>query len=248
MILFQILFSALVTFAAHAEFVVPALTGPVVDQASMLSPSTTERLTAFLQRLKQSGGAQIQVLTVENLGGLSVEEASIRVTDQWKLGSRKDDNGALLLLSRDDRKVRIEVGQGLEGQLPDAIASRIVRDVMLPRFRQGQVDRGVIDGVLAIVHYTNPDLLNGENQSEVAEQAYPRERIIELVLFVLVISFMILPVFFRTSRRRGMGRWLGGGGGFGSGGGWGGGFGGSGGGGWSGGGGGFSGGGASGSW
>jgi uncharacterized protein len=229
-------------------FSVPRLTGPVVDGAAMLSPSTRERLSSFLRRLHDEGGTQIQVLTVDNLGGLSIEEASIKVTDQWKLGTAKADNGILLMLSKQERRVRIEVGQGYEGDLPDVTASRIVREVILPQFKEGDFDRGVIDGVLAIVHYVNPQFLEGQNSVS------PGGTKVSGLGFWLIMGwllfFLVIPRIFGP-RRRWLGSWEDwggggwGGGGFGGGGGWGGG---SSGGGWSGGGGGFSGGGASGGW
>lgn len=214
----------------------------------MLSGGTSQKLTQLLQQLHQSGGAQIQVVTVPDLGGISVEEASIKITDQWKLGSAKADNGVLILLSKAERKVRIEVGQGLEGDLPDVIASRIIREVMIPRFQSGSIDRGVIEGVLAVIHYVSPQFLQNQ-QVPLSSGARPMVggKRLELILFVLFFLFILLPALVGRGRRRsglggallgyGLGRAMGGRGGFGGGGG-----------GWRGGGGGFSGGGASGSW
>lgn len=128
-----LLVAALSPLTAFAAFEPPALTGPVVDAGDMLSSSTEAKLDQFIRRLHESGGSQLQVVTVPDLGGISIEEASIQVTDKYKLGSAKGDNGVLLLISRDDRKVRIEVGQGLEGNLTDAYSSRIIRDVIVPR-------------------------------------------------------------------------------------------------------------------
>lgn len=261
--IFDFLFSSAATIAlfgavavaqprvTQPTFAVPALTGPVVDDARMLSQSTRERLSRFLRQLHDEGGTQIQILTVDNLGGLSIEEASIKVTDQWKLGTAKADNGILLMLSKQERRVRIEVGQGYEGDLPDVTASRIVREVIIPQFKEGDFDRGVTDGILAIVHYVNPQFLEGHN-------AAPRGTKISGLGFWLIVGwllvFLVLPRMLGFRGRSPRGGWRGGwddwggggwgGGGFG-GGGWGGG---SSGGGWSGGGGGFSGGGASGGW
>jgi uncharacterized protein len=91
------------------------------------------------------------VLTVASLEGESIEEYSIRVVDSWKLGQKGKDNGVLLLVARDDRKVRIEVGRGLEGDLPDITCGSIIRKQVLPRFKEGDYDAGVIDGVQAIL-------------------------------------------------------------------------------------------------
>lgn len=233
---------AFVSDFSHAEFRVPPLSGPVMDQAQMLSPSTRQRLSSFLNRLRSGGGAQIQVLTLPDLGGLSIEEASIRIVDQWKLGSAKQDDGILLLISKAERRVRIEVGQGLEGQLPDLIASRIIREVIIPRFKSGDVDRGVIDGVLSIVHYTNPDFLEGENTASPMKGKSKFSGNFDWIIFLLLLFFFIGPAFLGRRRSGLAGGLLGyglgrSGGGFGSSGSS-----------WSGGGGGFSGGGASGGW
>lgn len=246
--LLALLFSAAL---ARAEFQVPALTGPVVDEAGMLSASAKRGMEALLHRVKDAGGTQLQVLTVPDMGGLSIEEASIKVTDQWRLGSAKDDNGVLLMVALKERRVRIEVGQGREGVLPDAYASRIVRDVILPRFRQGDSSAAITAGVLAILHYTDPGVAEDGRQ----RGNYARHEATSLfdgvwLFFVLFFFVLIGAVFQGRHRRRGGGFWAPGGGRwdtFGGGGGFGGGFGG-GGGGWSGGGGGFSGGGASGGW
>lgn len=231
---------------AGADFQVPPLTGPVVDQAGMFSAATTESLSRFLRGLNEHGGAQIQVATVTDLGGLSIEEASIKITDQWKLGKKKEDRGLMLLFGLKEHKVRIEVGQGLEGDVPDVTANRIILEVIVPRLKEGSPDRAVIDGIMAIVHYTDPTLL--ENSSGLPARSHSTGREINWLRFLLnnfwilflggfVLLRAILPRRYFNSI--GGGGW--GGGGFG-GGGWGGG------GGWSGGGGGFSGGGSSGSW
>jgi uncharacterized protein len=240
---FSLCFLCLLAPPAWAEFQVPRLTGPVVDQAGMLSDSTRERLESFLRRLHESGGTQLQVLTVHDLGGLAIEQASIQVTDEWKLGGAKEDNGVLLMIAQQERKVRIEVGQGREGVLPDVVASRIIREVITPRFRQGALDNGVVEGVIAIVRKTDPDFLASAGEGRPAHDGEGKisGRTLELLIFVLFFTVVLLPPLF--GRRRG-GRGMFFPGGFGGGG-----FGGSsGGGGWSGGGGGFSGGGASGDW
>jgi uncharacterized protein len=239
---------ALLPISARAELRVPELTGPVVDQAGMLRSSTRDALENLLRQVRERGGSQIQVAILPDLGGLAIEDASIKITDAWKLGGAKEDNGVLLLIAAGEHKVRIEVGQGLEGVLPDAIASRIVRDVIVPYMRQGKPDQAVLQGVLAILHNTDPKLAGLSGQPQVAPRAPWNGDVVQLILILLFFGFFLLPLFFRGGR--GGGFWGGfGGGGWGSGGGFGGGgFGGGFGGGWSGGGGGFSGGGASGGW
>jgi uncharacterized protein len=130
---------------------VPRLMGRVNDYAQMLSPSTLRQLDAALRELERTESTQIVVLTVRSLEGDSLEEFSIRVAEQWKIGQKGFDNGAILIISKNDRKIRIEVGYGLEGKMTDLVAGRIIRDVIAPRFRSGQFDQGIIDGVQSMI-------------------------------------------------------------------------------------------------
>lgn len=228
----------------HAEFKVPYLTSPVVDQAHMLPSNQEARLGEVLRKLKQQGGSQIQVLTLKNLDGLTIEQASIKVVDEWKLGTKDKDNGVLLLIAQQERKIRIEVGQGLEGDLPDAIAKRIISEVMIPLFQAGQPESGILLGTMNIVEKTDPQFpfkSYFEGQSFQSQQRVSKEkslisRIFSILIFLaLLILFIKNPVLFLLLLQGG-GRGGYRGGGYGGGGGW------------SGGGGGFSGGGASGGW
>jgi uncharacterized protein len=206
-----------------------------------VSPRDQEYLDLLIRRIYESSKVQMQVLTVDSLNGEPIEPASIAVTDKWKLGKKGDDKGVLLMVAVADRKVRIEVGQGLEGDLPDILASRIIREVILPRFKQGDMSGGVVAGVQAVATQVAPDLGLHVRKKRPSGDAS--------VAVIYVIFILLAFVFSLFGRRRGF--WGGGGywgGGFGGGGFGGGGFSGGGGGGWSGGGGGFSGGGASGGW
>ena len=142
---------ALAVAAAHAARPVPALTGRVVDQARLLSPATAAKLERDLAALEASDSTQVAVLTVPSLDGDSLEEFSIKVVEAWKLGRDRKDNGALLLVAHKERKVRIEVGRGLEGKLTDLVSGRIIRGDIVPRFKQGDFDGGIAAGVGAIV-------------------------------------------------------------------------------------------------
>jgi len=130
---------------------VPYLTGRVLDNAEILKPATRERVSALAKAHEDRTTDQIAVLTIPTLGGESVEEFAVRVFEAWKLGQKGKDNGVLVVVAPKDRKMRIEVGYGLEGTLPDVAASRIIRNVMTPAFKDGDFDRGIEDGVAAIV-------------------------------------------------------------------------------------------------
>jgi uncharacterized protein len=219
-----------------------------MDQAGIISAPVEQSIDDRLRSLWQNGGSQIAVLTVRSLQGVTIEEASIKVVEQWKLGTAKADNGVLLLISVEDRSLRIEVGQGLEGSLTDAYARRIVDNVITPNFRDGRFEDGIIAGLNAIVQHTDPSryplITNVATTRPV--QVHDRQEIqigwfgrivfiilILLLLFTRVGRFILLSLLMSGGRGRGSSR-----------GGWGGGSGG----GFSGGGGGFSGGGASGKW
>jgi len=141
----------LATPQAAQDTAIPYLSGRVVDQAGILSTQARERLVAMLQAHERATGNQIVVLTVPTLGGESVEDYALRVFEEWKLGSRDKDNGVLIVVVPQDRRVRIEVGYGREGTLTDATASRIIRDLMTPRFREGNYDVGIEAGVTAAI-------------------------------------------------------------------------------------------------
>lgn len=140
---------------------VPPLKGRVNDMANLIQPSTRQQLDAALAQLEQTDSTQVVVLTIPSLEGDSLEDFSMRVVETWKIGQKDVDNGVLVLISKNDRKIRIEVGYGLEGKLTDLTAGRIIRNVMVPEFKMGRFDQGIINGVSAIVgvvrgEYTAP--------------------------------------------------------------------------------------------
>jgi uncharacterized protein len=234
--------------ASFAEFKVPPLAGPVMDLAGVLDPSDKRWLEESFTQLQSKGVAQLQILTVTSLDGASIEQAALQVAETWKLGSEKKDNGLLIFFSLGDRQVRIEVGQGLEGLVPDILAGRIVRNIMIPQFKNKNYSSGLVDGSSHLIDLVSgnirPDELAGENLPVAGRST---EKGNSLHIFIFIFLFLIIQVFSRIGPRRRRGFW-GSSSGWGSGGGFGGGGFGGGGGGWSGGGGGFSGGGSSGRW
>ena len=138
-------------FAAVSALGAVQLDGRVNDHAAILSAASVSQLETVLTELERSDSTQIAVLTVPSLGGQNLEEFSLQVAEQWKLGQQGTDNGALLLIAMEERKIRIEVGYGLEGTLTDMVSGRIIRNIITPQFRQGNFNKGVIDGVTAMV-------------------------------------------------------------------------------------------------
>ncbi|WP_076792848.1 YgcG family protein [Chlorobium sp. KB01] len=218
---------------------VPALSGRVNDYAAMISPSVKAELEAKLQQFEAAESTQIAILTVPSLEGEPIENFSIKVAEAWKIGHKGSDNGVLLIVSRDDHKVRIEVGFGLEGRLTDLLSGRIINDEIVPSFKAGKFDDGFSKGVDAIIA-----AVHGEYKAKPQAKGSNGKPSIPLLFIILLVIYFISQL---SRGHKGGGpmvhRGLGGGfyGGGGS-------FGGGGGGGFSGGGGGFGGGGASGDW
>ncbi|MDC7221101.1 MAG: TPM domain-containing protein [Spirochaetales bacterium] len=128
---------------------VPSLDGPVVDKAGILSSREEQELESILMAFQNQTSAQMAVLTIANLQGESLEGYSMEVAEEWQLGQADRDNGILLLVAVGDRKVRLEVGYGVEGSLTDMKSGFIIREVILPEFKQGDYYEGIKDGVLA---------------------------------------------------------------------------------------------------
>lgn len=143
-----ILLLSLSTLAVCADL--PQLKGRVNDYAGLISPQKAAALEEQLRILEQSDSTQIAVLTVPNLGGENIESFSIRIAEAWKIGQKGLDNGVILIIAKDERKVRIEVGRGLEGILTDLVSGRIIRSEIAPKFKAGDIDGGITAGVNAI--------------------------------------------------------------------------------------------------
>ncbi len=230
----------------------PKLSGRVVDGANLLSPAIEQDLTTRLEALETATGRQLVVVTLPDLQGLEIEDYGYRLGRTWGIGDEKTDSGALFIIAPKDRKVRIEVGYGLEGVLTDALSSVILQSAVLPKFRDGDMPGGVVAGTEALIAQLN---LPEDEARAVAQKAAvapaARDSFPVPLGPVLLFLFIVLLVALSGRRRRsGILGWLpwilasSGGWSGGSGGGWSSG----GGGGFSGGGGSFGGGGSSGSW
>lgn len=229
---------------AVAQVAVPALNARVTDLTATLTSGQKAALEQTLAAFEQRKGSQIAVLLVPTTAPETIEQYGLRVVEQWKLGRKGVDDGALLLVAKDDRRLRIEAGYGLEGALNDAVCKRIVDEIIVPRLRQGDFHGGIAAGVERMIA-----VVDGEALPEPARRVDGSLLLTLIILVVLLIFFLAVIGGLKINVRRG--RWHSGGwdgddgfgrGGFGGGGGF------SSGGGFSGGGGGFGGGGASGSW
>lgn len=245
---------AMPALAATPTF--PALSGRVVDKANLISPAAEADLTRKLESLEATTGRQLVVVTLPDLGGLEIEDYGYRLGRAWGLGDAKADNGALLIVAPNQRAVRVEVGYGLEPFLTDALSSVIINSAILPKFKAGEMEAGIVAGTDALIQQLT--LPVGEARAQVKAAEAPARQggdfpvwLFPIILFVIIVILSRLGG--RGRRRSGLGaalpwillnaatssNWSG----RGSGGGWS-----SGGGGFSGGGGSFGGGGATGRW
>jgi len=152
-ILVMLMFSITTALAADLQ-AIPALSSPVTDTTNTLSTIEQQALAQKLSAFAQEKGSQIAVLIVPTTQPEDIAQYSLRVAEAWQIGRDKEDDGVIILLAKNDRKMRIEVGYGLEGAIPDAIAKRIVSDVMAPYFRQGDFAGGLnaaVDQLMALI-------------------------------------------------------------------------------------------------
>jgi uncharacterized protein len=146
-------------FAAFADVAVPPLTGRVVDQTATLGSSEIVSLDRTLKDFETRKGSQIAVLIVPTTQPETIEQYSLRVAEAWKIGRKKIDDGAILVVAKNDRKLRIEVGYGLEGALNDATTKRIIDEIITPKFRSGDFAGGISDGVTRILRVVDGEPL-----------------------------------------------------------------------------------------
>lgn len=250
------LVALLATLALAFDF--PALTGRVVDQANIIPFATRTQIETKLASLEDKSGIQLVVATVPSLQGSDIETFSVDLARAWKLGEAKKNNGLLLLVAPSERKVRIEVGYGLEGTMTDALSSVIIQSAIVPKFRSGDYAGGIVAGVDAIIDALTVDSSEWQKKAKVRVERQP-DLIDQLLPFIIFALFCFILWSMIRNARGPTGRWVrrgnqtifipSGPGAWSSGGSsWGGGSGGGGSGGFSGGGGSFGGGGASGDW
>jgi uncharacterized protein len=151
--------------AATALVGVPPLTGRIVDLSATLSADQLAQLNTSLRTIEERKGSQIAVLIVPTTQPEAIEQYAIRVAEQWKIGRKKVDDGAILVVAKNDRSLRIEVGYGLEGALNDATAKRIIDDIIVPRFKQGDFYGGINAGVDSMIKVVEGEPLPAANRS-----------------------------------------------------------------------------------
>jgi uncharacterized protein len=193
---------------AHAQDYPPRPDGPVYDGANILSPATEAKLDGELRAYNAQTGRAIIIATVPSLGGASIESyATTLYTDKWGIGGAKRDTGLLLLIAPAERKMRIEVGYGLHGWFGGIMAGRVINDVIAPRFKEGNFDAGVTDGVAAILAHlakAPEDAVAIEEAAQAAAAQNSRSDggfpVGVLIWIAFIVLFFIIPIFASRGR------------------------------------------------
>jgi uncharacterized protein len=172
----------------------PALRGHVNDYAAMLSPERAAALELQLTDFEKSDSTQIVVLTIPTLGGESIEEFAIKMAESWKIGQKGVDNGVILLVAKAERKVRIEVGRGLEGKLTDLVSGRIIRADIAPKFKAGDFDGGITAGVKALIDVSKGEYKAAPRDLHQGKRGAPP-------IFTLLVFLAVAAVFLSSFSR-----------------------------------------------
>lgn len=179
-----------------------SFSSPVVDAAGVMSPSSRSELESFLVALNATKGIQIGVLIVSDMDGEDIESFSMRHAEQWKLGIKGVDNGALLVVAMKEHGVRIETGYGAEGVLTDAKCARILRNIIVPAFKSGDYEKGISDGVKTMAAIISQDESMVKAEETISERKSRGNTIpVPVVLFIIVWVAMLFGALTSTVRR-----------------------------------------------
>jgi len=194
-------------FPALADVAVPPLVGRVVDLTGTLSTNDVSALNQTIRAFEARKGSQVAVLIVPTTDGEAIEQYSIRVAEAWKIGRKKIDDGVLLVIAKNDRKLRIEVGYGLEGALTDVTSKRIIDEIITPRFRNGDFSGGISAGVDRILRVVEGEKLPAPAQSE-PQQGFQPSWLLDHVnpfnpfmIFAVLIWSSLIPILASASGR-----------------------------------------------
>ena len=239
-LLMSLLISCLLSLPSFAAFEVPKLKTRILDQANLLDAASKQQINQLLAGHEKASNNQVILVTLKDLQGFSIEQAGIEMARAWGVGQKEQDNGIVLILAQAERKVRIEVGYGLEGVMTDAVSATIIQEYMLPRFKTGDLSGGLVIGVQAIVAALGGEYIAPTVKGEKSGKGSGLPSIIFMFIFMAFAamnrlgsaggrrgrsSLWLLPLMFlgggsggRGSGGGGFGGFSGGGGGFGGGG------------------------------
>jgi uncharacterized protein len=182
---------------AWAQAAVPPLTARVTDLTGTLTREQQAGLERMLQEFEARKGSQLAVLMVPSTAPEAIEPYALRVAEQWKIGRKKVDDGAIMVVAKDDRALRIEVGYGLEGALNDATANRIIRELIVPRFREGDFYGGINAGLDRMMRVIDGEPLPAPAKSAPGAQAETFQMLPVLLILALVAGSILRAVLGR---------------------------------------------------
>lgn len=186
--------------------------GNVSDFANVINEKLRQQINAIVVELEQKTSAEIAVVTVKNLNGESIETYSVDLFKEWAIGKKGKDNGILILAAIEDKKIRIEVGYGLEGILPDGKCGAILDSYIIPEFKNSEYGRGLTLGTLAVASVIAKDAGVELTGAKLSRKSSSGKKSLNLILFLIFLIFTILNSFSRRRRYYGGGGWYGGGG------------------------------------
>ena len=186
----------------------PPLSGQVVDAAGLLNPAQKAALVAQAQEIEKASTRQFIVATIPDLQGYAIEDYGYRLGREWKIGQKDANNGILLIVAPNERKVRIEVGYGLEPIMTDALSSQIIRNTILPKFKAGDLPGGIVAGAAEIAEQMKLPLEAGEARAAALVKKKPKSKnsagdwVIALIIMAVIFFVVLLPFLFGRSRGR----------------------------------------------
>lgn len=178
------------------ELLLPTRLDPVIDYTNTLSEVNKNRINNQIRQFSDSLGSQIGVLILSTTGELTIEELGLKVAEEWVLGRENIDDGVLLLVAKDDRKMRIEVGYGLEGAIPDIYAKRIIENDIAPRFREGDFDGGISAAVESLILLIEQEDLPEFVLEDEAVYVPDENRIYEQIFYIFLFISILVILFF----------------------------------------------------
>ena len=184
---------------------VPPLRARVNDLAKILTAEKTQELEERLRQFERETSHQIAVLTIPSLEGEPIEDFGIRVAEAWQIGQRGAANGVILIIAQKERKIRIEVGRGLEGILPDVIASQIIREVIAPRYREGDYSGGIEAGIDSISKVTRGEVISKPSQTRARRNTPVAGMNVAGMLIIAALFAGLVGISQRTIPRGGFG-------------------------------------------
>lgn len=204
---FSVFLLFLVTLNAVAYQQVPTLTARVTDLTGTLSEQQKNTLENELEAYENEKGSQIVVLMVPTTDPYAIENYSMKVAENWKIGRDGVDDGVIMVVAKEDRKIRIEVGYGLEGALPDAYAKRIIENIIIPNFRQGNFYNGIEDGLGAIIGLIEGEELPAITQEPTGTAAFKNQSLFIIIIMMTLVILSVLKALIKKSKYK----WLAGG-------------------------------------